>query len=249
MKILITSDWHADAKTIGHARFLDVDLAVGEMVRAAVAQKFGAFLFLGDLCDPDSGSACFRSVEVATSAACELSRAGVCNVWVAGNHDVIEDGSGDTTLSPLRPLVAAYPGLVHVMEQPGMVLLGKGRDGASVYVRALPFAATSRAYAPRDHAAELSKGSKPHFIVAAHLAVAGVQPGEETTDMPRGREVLFPRECFPSTVERTHLFNGHYHRQQVHQMEGFLPVHIPGAPARFTFGEAENAPGYMVLEV
>jgi len=256
MKILVTGDWHADAKTLGHSRSSDVDRAVREMVDYAVDPASGVdvFCFLGDLCDPDAGSASFRSVELAVSAAVTLSSANVANVWVAGNHDVIENGSGDTTLSPLRPLERAYAGLTEVHERPRASYAGTGVDGEAVFIRSLPFAATSHAYDPREHVGRSSKvdwrmTASSHLVVLAHLAVAGVQPGEETTDMPRGREVLFPRECFPGEDTRTHLFNGHYHRQQTHELAGHRPVHIPGAPARFTFGEESHEPSYLLMEV
>lgn len=246
MKILITGDWHADAKTLGHSRFSDVDRAVREMVDYAVdpANGVDVFCFLGDLCDPDAGSASFRSVELVVRAAVTLSRANVVNVWVAGNHDVIEDGSGDTTLSPLRPLTAQFGGGIQLFERPGTWVRG------GVAFHALPFAATSHAYHPADLMTSAQRGGSARaHVVLAHLAVAGVQPGEETTDMPRGREVLFPRELFPETAEDVHLFNGHYHRQQTHELVGHRPVHIPGAPARFTFGEQSHEPGYLLMEV
>lgn len=253
MKLLISSDWHADARTLGHARFMDVDLAVRETVEAAVREKVDAYLFLGDLCDPDSGGAVFRSVELAVSVALELANQGIQSVWVAGNHDVIEDGSGDTTLSPLRPL-ARVRKHVHLFERPGTVFLnGPYPDLADgVTVLALPYTATSHAYRPATAVSDqmTATGPRAKLVVVAHLAVVGVEPGEETTDMPRGRDVLFPREMFPDTLGTpTTCFNGHYHRQQRHELPGHLPVHIPGAPTRFTFGEAGNSPGYLIAEV
>jgi exonuclease SbcD len=254
MKILLTSDWHADARTLGHARFDDVDRAVRQTVDAAIKQKVDAYCFLGDLCDPDSGSSVFRSVELAISTAVALSREGILNVWLAGNHDVIEDGSGDTTLSPLRPLVSAYAGLTYLFERPGTVLAGQGLDKRAVFIRALPYTATSHGYDPTEHVGRSTKvdarmTANTYLIVLAHLAVEGVQPGEETKEMPRGRDVTFPRVSFPEEDSTTHLFNGHYHRQQTHGMPGYRPVHIPGAPARFTFGEQDNEPGYLLVEV
>lgn len=241
MKLLVTSDWHADAKTIGHARFGDVERAVGEMVQRAIELRVGAFLFLGDLCDPDSGSAAFRSVELAVSAAMTLSRAGIRSIWMAGNHDVIEDGSGDTTLSPLRPL-DCMGSLVEVVERPRCLELGVG-----LRLQLLPYTATSHPYDPKAEVDGLDwRGCK--LVVAGHLAVEGVEPGEETTDMPRGRDVVFPRECF-SLADKVVLLNGHYHRQQTHERPGFVPLSIPGSPARFTFGEQDNRPGYLIVEV
>lgn len=247
MKLLITSDWHADARTLGHARFDDVDRAVRQTVDAAIKQKVDAYCFLGDLCDPDSGSSVFRSVELAISVALELSNTGIHNFWLAGNHDVIEDGSGDTTLSPLRPF-AKLRSHVHLFERPDRYCLQQQYGGPSILIHALPYTATSHPYDPAAQAEPIWAQGGTH-VVLAHLAVEGVQPGEETTEMPRGREVVFPREKFTEDMNGVFLFNGHYHRQQTHGMPGYRPVHIPGAPARFTFGEQDNEPGYLLVEV
>ena len=240
MKFLFSSDWHADAKTLGHRRLGDVDRAVREVVDACIARKVDCFVFCGDLCDPDSGSAVFRSIELAISAATELSRAGIRSRWLAGNHDVIEDGTGDTTLSPLRALRDPN---VRVWERPGSEDLSE-----EVRLVLLPFTATSHAYRPSSEA-EDAIGNFSKLVVVSHLAVEGVQPGEETTDMPRGRDVLFPREMFTADVKNAHIIQGHYHRAHTHELPGFLPVHIVGSPARFTFGESEHIPSFLVLEV
>ncbi len=241
MKVLVSSDWHADARTIGHARFGDVDQAVRQMVEDAITHKVDCFCFLGDLCDPDSGSTVFRSVELAISAATELSKAQIPTIWLAGNHDVIEDGTGDTTLSPLRPL-QKVAGMTMLFERPGYVELG------GVRFVLLPYTALSHTYDPEE-VVRNAVWSTAGTIVLAHLSVAGVEPGEETNEMPRGRDVLFPRRMFSDQMESVHCFNGHYHRQQTHELPGFRPVHIPGAPCRFTFGEESNRPGYLLVEV
>ena len=248
---MITGDWHADARTIGRARFGDVDRAVRQMVEAAIEQSVDMFCFLGDLCDPDAGSVVFRCAELAISAALTLQRADVVSVWVAGNHDVIEDGSGDTTLTPLRPIAVASKGIVRVFEQPGTFVLREGGDVGLLGVMALPFTATSHAYRPSafvdGYAKEMQSRS---WVVLGHLAVAGVVPGEETTDMPRGREVVLPRECFPQqNMQNVHVFNGHYHAQQVHDAPGVRPVHIPGAPVRLTFADGDRVPSFLIVEV
>jgi DNA repair exonuclease SbcCD nuclease subunit len=246
MKMLLTSDWHADAKTLGRSRFGDVDRAVRQTVDAAIERRVDCWCFLGDLCDPDSGSAAFRSVELAVSTAMELSRAGIINIWVAGNHDVIEDGSGDTTLSPLRPLYMEGS-FTKLFERPGHHMLAPGYP-EGVTVHALPYTATSHPYSPAGEfdGVDLRRG---RHVVLAHLMVRGVEPGEETNEMPRGRDVVFPRDLFPTDMSCVQLANGHYHRQQVHEVSGRRPVLIPGAAARFTFGEGQNLPGYMIVEV
>lgn len=239
MKIIATSDWHGDAKTLGHARFVDVDRAVRQVVQEAIRWEANMFCFLGDLCDPDAGSAVFRCVQRAISAARELSEARIPSWWLAGNHDVIEDGSGETVLNPLKALRDPR---VSVLDRPG------SEDFGEVRFVALPFTASSHAYAPRAEAQD-AVGNYRRLVVLSHLAVEGIQPGEETTDMPRGREVLFPHDLFHDGVKDTLLLQGHYHRAHTFEAPGLLPVHVVGAPCRFTFANENDTPSFLKIEV
>ena len=245
MRLLCASDFHVDANTMGHPRFGDVRAAVRCTVAAAIREQVDAYCFLGDLCNPDSGSAIFRSVELALESAFELDCAGINSYWMAGNHDVIEDGSGDTTLSPMRPLSSSSVSATVVERATSFDLLD---IGGAVHLHFLPFTATSHPYDPEAFLRRIDSREGRH-VVMGHLAVEGVQPGEETTEMPRGREVLMPRRMFTKDMENCTILNGHYHRQQISTLAGFRPVHIPGAPARFTFGEGAHNPSYLLVEV
>lgn len=232
MKFVVTGDWHGDAQTHGVRRFEDVREAAHATVDAAIAEGAIAYAFLGDLCDPDSGARTFRVIQLALEIAMRLKERSIASIWLAGNHDVIEDGSGDTTLSPLR----ALGGNVYVAESPSMLGVG------SVRFWTLPFAATARHYDP-EKAAKLIDGPRERNVVLGHLTeISGVEPGEETLEMPRGRgvrlpvEELVPRACM--------IFNGHFHRRQK-----VGPVWLPGALARLTFCEEGHSPGFMVAEV
>lgn len=235
MKLVVSSDWHPDHVTHGVSRFDDVAKAVVHTVDVAIREKADGYLFAGDLCDPDAGSVVLRCVELAIEAAVELAGHDIPSIWIAGNHDVVEDGLGTTTLSPLRGLGINS---VIVCEQPQMVHI----EGLAVV--ALPFTAATNPYDPEDALRRTIAPDSP-VLVAGHLCVPGVVPGEETTDMPRGREVAFPlavaRERFP----RATLLNGHYHRRQT-TPEGVI---IPGSLVRLTFNEEQNEPCFLVLEI
>lgn len=229
---------------MGVARFPELERAVMASVQAAVGVEADAYLFLGDLCDPDCGSVAFRCVELLQRATVMLLE-GLQRVQVhhiAGNHDVCEDGSGDTTLTPLRAL-EHHTDRVYVHERPRMIDLQHVNPDGSVeilWMQTLPFCATSHAYDPAA-----LPGLMTADVIAGHLAVPGAQPGEETTEMPRGREVLFPldRIAERATPPRL-LLNGHYHRRQ--HTNG---VHIPGSLARLTYAERDNAPGWLVVDL
>lgn len=238
MKLVVTSDWHLDHVTHGIARHVELAKLVGKVVERTIEEQADAFLFLGDLCNPDAGSSVFRCVEVALSAATWLAARHVPSIWLAGNHDVIEDGTGDTTLSPLRGL---GDGLVHVIERPGFVQVC-GRTGTPKTVMCLPFTATSHPYIVEDFV-KTAPAERENVVSISHLNVPGVIPGEETTEMPRGREVILPTELVRERAK--FVLNGHYHRQQ-RTLSG---VWIPGSLARLTFCEEAHEPGFLVLEV
>lgn len=236
MKILVTSDWHLDATTGGISRFAELDKAVNETVDAAIKHKVDAYFFLGDLCDPDSGSSVFRVIRLAQEAAIRLNDNSIPSHWLVGNHDVIEDGLGESTLDPLRSLTDSAT-IVYNRACLGLIDPSKN----DVFV-ALPFTPTSHAYDPVKFIEQVTATPK---LVIGHLNLENIVPGEETKEMPRGREVVFPvaaiKEKWPNAV----MLHGHYHTQQT-TAEG---VHIPGSLARLTFGEETNAPGYIILDM
>jgi hypothetical protein len=158
-------------------------------------------------------------------------------VWVAGNHDVIEDGSGDTVLTPLAALHHAEPGVVQVAGAPTLIDWKGHRK-----IVCLPFAASSHAY-DADRVVRELVGDRKDPIVLGHLTVPGLIPGEEAHELPRGRDVMFPLSAFDDKPNAL-LMNGHHHRRDT---EG--RVKIPGTLARLTFGEDDNEPGFLVLEV
>lgn len=249
LKLVVTSDWHVDAVTCGVPRFQEIRAAVEDVVRVALQERVHAVMFLGDLCDPDSGSSVFRGVELALETAHRLSKEDIASVWMAGNHDVIEDGSGDTTLSPLRAIATKtsgneiYPGDVFVVEVPRTFHM-VGREEVFAF---LPFVASSHDYSPAGIVEDqIVWAQGREMFIFGHLNISGIFPGEETTEMARGRNVTFPIDTIRDLrkEQRTHLFNGHYHRQQV-----FEGIHIPGSLARLTFGEQDHDPSFLYVEV
>jgi DNA repair exonuclease SbcCD nuclease subunit len=231
MKFLVTSDWHLDASTAGFDRFDDVLGAVNVMVKAAIDERVDVFVFNGDLCDPDTVRA-HRAVAVAAAVAAELHLAGIKSWWIAGNHDVVEDGNGATTLSALRSIPGAmvFEDATHFCGH---------RDSPDIVI--LPFAARSRAYDPGEFVATCER-HREAALVFGHLNIAGITPGSETKDMPRGREVFWPLDEINAKFPKVLMVAGHYHRSQV-----FKDVRVVGSPARLTFGEQDNDPKYLII--
>jgi DNA repair exonuclease SbcCD nuclease subunit len=252
VKILVTSDWHLDAVTSGVARFDEVARAVEHCIETAQQERVDYWFFLGDLCDPDAQRAP-RCAAFAIQTAAKLAMEyGIPSLWLTGNHDVIEDGSGSSTLAPLAAAAAAIPlrvpmgstgvlEAVRVFDRPIATRLAEG-----VTFIALPFVPRCAAYDPVKFIESVAERAPcPGLIVAGHLNVAGITPGSEADEFARGRDVWLPidaiRERWPDAI----VMNGHYHGRYVAQGD----VLIPGSPARFTHGEAGNSPGCMIVEV
>lgn len=233
MRAIVSSDWHLDAVTAGVPRYEEIERSVSQAVQCAIENEVNAFLFLGDLCDYDSVHS-FRAVTYAAQVAAYLQNQGVITLWLAGNHDTIEDGHGTTVLSPLRALADI------VAESASIVTIPTAKRDYEV--AALPYASGANAYDAEEFVREWS-GSKPDLVIS-HLSLIGITPGSETHDFARGKDHLLPlkaiRECWGDVP----IFQGHYHRRQV-----FEGVNVVGSLARLTFGEEENEPSYSLVEI
>lgn len=245
MKILCTSDWHGDAFTAGLARFDDVARSARATVELAKRERCDGYVFLGDLADP--GPRAHRCSALAIEVDAELNRAGIWRRWLVGNHDVVEDGSGSSTLSPLA---AACTGVdSRVWSVPCAEHFGD-----EVIALALPHPARGFSYDPEEFIRSVDKldGCEqcvfPRVVlVFGHLTVPGIEPGSETREMPRGREVRYPIEAIRERWgDRAVMLNGHYHRSY---RRAESPVIVPGSLERLTKGEAGNVPGCLILEV
>lgn len=239
-KIVCSTDWHADALTAGFSRFEDVRQAVDETVAEAVSLGADLYLFLGDLTDPDSPGA-WAACRLACETAAHLADAGIDSVWVGGNHDALEDGSGTSTLDPIHGW-SAFDDRVNVCSRPEVIRF------PAFDVVALPYAAQSHEYDPerfvRDLPAWVGAQSR-RVIVAGHLNLDGILEGSESLEMPRGRSTYWPvAEILARFGDRALMLAGHYHRRQVHR-----GVQIVGSLERLSFADGTTAPGYLVVEV
>jgi DNA repair exonuclease SbcCD nuclease subunit len=242
MRILVTSDWHLDASTAGYERFDDISAAADRTVELAISQGCDMYMFLGDLCDPSANRAP-RCIAKAIEIERRLQRANIVSIWLTGNHDVIEDGSGTSTLTPL----AAAGAIVH--DTPFVA-----DSGSSRFVF-LPFVPRVRDYDAAEFVRSVGNLDRDEknltVVLAGHLMIPELAPGSETIDMPRGRDMRFPvNEAAQLWGDKVLMLNGHYHRRVVEGRGVYGGgLIIPGSLERLTFGEEDNTPGVVIVEV
>lgn len=248
MIIVLTSDWHEDWKTSNVPRAEDVCKAALRSVEVARDVGADAYGFCGDLADPDDPLAVLRATRLFVEVLYRVSQLPKKPFVFAipGNHDVGEDGTGTTTLEPIK-------GLPHttmcLFDQPAYYpCVGD----VVVDLIALPFVPTSHDYDPAEFVRTCREKMPAQSItlVVGHLSIPGVQPGEEVKDLARGRNVVLPLEEIAKLPGKVVVVNGHYHRAQTYEdkMTG-VRVHIPGSLVRLTHGEEEHEPSILVLEV
>jgi DNA repair exonuclease SbcCD nuclease subunit len=261
VKLLVTSDWHLDATTLGVSRLREFDGYLSAMIAAIDSERVEHVLVLGDYFDPGRLSA-HELTSKLKDIAFELSMAGAGTrvSFLAGNHDTVESSEGWTTLSPLAAAVRRGfgDGYVSVYERPSFARLGSFRTARVVGFLFLPYVAVARERTERhrdDLATAFREAADARFeaglplVVAGHLTVPGARLGSESAEMSRGREVDFPsgkvRALRPALT-----LNGHYHRSQVVRAACGLEVVIPGSPHRFRAGERDDAhKGFLIAEV
>ncbi len=242
MRCVICSDLHIDAKTAGYDRFKDCSEALTQAVEHAQEVKADRFIFLGDLCDPDATNL-LRCIDVAMLCASELHRVGITSFWLAGNHDVLEDGHGTTTLDLLEHVRGAW-----VQKIPELYTSYLTKKEMENPIGFLPYPSSSAPYDPDKVVRGWKKSERPPTLICSHLMVEGIEVGSETTDFPRGRDIFLPtraiRECFPDIT----VVQGHYHRPRVESVDG-VQVHIVGSMVRLTRSELHNTPRFLTLDL
>lgn len=251
MRIVHLGDLHLDAKSLGVSRFDESYHALCMAVGDAIEWKADLLLCTGDFFDPDCGPVAYSCLRVLQEQVVLARARGVRVALLAGNHDVQEDGSGTTVLTPLLPLARSDYGVdLHVLERPGSVLVGTARDGRGVLLHALPFTASSHDYDPAAFMRAAPNTPDMHHVIASHLNVRGIMPGEETNEMPRGRAMELPLEVLAERFPSALVLQGHIHQRQTFRSDvpGCPPIHVAGAVMRITMGERDHEPAYTRVE-
>lgn len=234
LRVVVTADWHLDARTGGVERREEIGRAVIEgPVRAAVEGKADLFAFLGDLCDPGERSA-VHDVAFPILVARKLSEASIRSAWLPGNHDVVLCDELRTTLDSLA--MARIPH-VSVYRQSAMAL--HGPKGCRLL--ALPYVGASKwGWKP-----ELLVANGPLVVLGHCTSFPGVKGGSEEIEFSRGKGQPWPDEV---AKEAVFCANGHFHEPQ-EILVGGTKVYVPGSLVRLTFGDSDRERGFLVADL
>lgn len=250
MRVLVCGDLHLDAYTAGMRRFEDVERSLWGAARLAVEQGCEYFVQVGDLCDP--GPRASRCAAAAIEVSAWLVDRGVKVRWLVGNHDVVEDGSGASTLDPVEAYGRSVGPVGSASGRACAVWSGPSCEGFGddAFVVALPHPARGREYAPAEYVRSLAPAAYAEaraVIVFGHLTVAGKVPGTESVEMARGREVLYPvAECAAKWGADVVMVDGHYHASSRRQSGAVV---VPGSVERLDKGEVGNDSSVFLLEI
>lgn len=243
MKFVVIGDLHLDQSTAGVDRYEDGCRALDAARDHACKIDADGLIFLGDLSDPHTVRV-HRSLRKLAEVVHHLMGEGIDCLMLAGNHDVIEDGSGGCILDVLQwgdGIVLSRPQVLRYARQSRTI-----RNAAKHMCNlvALPFTPTSHNYDPAEFVRTMELDSQLPTLVIGHLNLQGIAVGSETTEMPRGRDVFWPIDALRARVPNAMLVGGHYHKAQTYQ-----GVVIAGSAVRLRFDEKDNEPGFLVLEV
>ena len=241
--VVAVSDLHLDVRTTGVRRFDEVARTLRQAKGEAIRRKVDLFICAGDLGDPDSGSIVYRLLALCLETAFDLDRAGIPHLWVKGNHD---GKSGESLFTPIAALADGVVSNARVCEEPAYW------GGEEYDVLALPHSEYDPAQFVREFAGwkEESKSEVPTLVVSHLFPIPGIEPGEETSEMPRGGPRPLPCEELARIPGRVVVLSGHYHRRQVYQpsVKGCPPVYVIGSIATLSYGEESNGdPGFLVV--
>ncbi|NUR86836.1 MAG: exonuclease SbcCD subunit D [Nonomuraea sp.] len=257
MKILHTADWHVGKVLKGRSRADEHRAVLRELVAAAREHDVDAVIVAGDLFDTSAPTPEAQSMVLPALMA--LHEDGRDVVVLAGNHD------NPQLFEVYRPLLGALG--VHVVGSFRRTPVEfDARTGESVRLAVLPF--LSHRYVVRaaevlagtaiehnrDYAARIGElvgaltagfGNDTVNLVATHGTLPGGRFGGGEREAQSIFSYYFEPTAFPATTQYAAL--GHLHRRQ--QLPGPCPIWYSGSPIAVDFGEEDNVPGALLVDV
>ncbi|WP_139983227.1 exonuclease SbcCD subunit D [Nocardioides litoris] len=262
MRILHTADWHVGKVLKGRPRLEEEHRPVlRDLVRTAHEEDVDLVLVAGDVFDTAAPTPAAQQLVMQTLM--QLNADGRRVVVQAGNHD------NPRQLDVFRPLLAelgiTVVGLPVGPADGGQVEITT-RAGETARLAVLPWVSPrsavsavqamtrTQAEVNRDYADNVARMvqvlcdgfDRPgavNLLMTHATLVGGTKGGGE-------RDTHLFDYSVPATVFPPHLHYGalgHLHRRQV--VPGPVPLHYSGAPLQVDFGEVDNTPGVVVVDV
>jgi exonuclease SbcD len=260
VKILHTSDWHVGKVLKGQSRAQEQIDVLAEIVRIAQAERPDLVIVAGDLYENAAPNP--EATRLVVRALSALKQTGAEVLAIAGKHD------NGQALHALRTWAEAAGITVRGTIRPASdhIISGVTADGEPWRCVALPF--LSQRYAVRATEmfdltgselkqtyadlvrrllATLTESFTPDAVnlITAHLTVLGAKAGGGEREAHTIQEYAVPATVFPVATHYVAL--GHLHRRQA--VNGPCPVHYCGSPIAVDFGEEDNVPGVLIVEV
>lgn len=262
MRILHTADWHVGKVLKGHTRLDEHRAVLGDLVRVAREEDVDLVAVAGDIFDTATPTPEAQSLVVSAILALRDDHRKV--IIEAGNHD------NPRQLDVFRPLLGELG--VTVVGTPrrpdaGGTVEVTTRTKEKARVAVLPFVSQRRAlsiaqvvtqteadnnreYA--DNIAAMIEALTSGFdtagavnLLMTHATLFGASKGGGERDAQTIFEYALPATIFPAHLHYAAL--GHLHRRQ--KIEGPAPLHYSGSPLHIDFGEGNNTPVAVIVDV
>lgn len=260
LRLLHTADWHVGRTLRGRSRADEHAATLDQLVALAADQRADLVVVAGDLFDtaaptPDAERLVYRTL-------LRLAEDGRHVVVISGNHD------HPRRLAAVEPLLE----LARVQLRPFVVAPDQGGlieltiADTPVRLAALPWLSQRHAVSADDL---LNRDADQHNqtyldrlrrianalcrsfdgervnLVVGHLTAVGATMGGGERQAHTIFDYAVPASIFPPTASYVAL--GHLHRHQ--RVDGPAPTYYSGSPLQLDFGEVDNAPTAVVVEL
>ncbi len=260
MRLIHTADWHLGRRLKGVDRTPEIEYQLEELLLAAKILEVDAVLVAGDIFDNPSPPA--EAEKVAYHFFCQLRKAEIPAVIIAGNHDSAFRIEGLSQI--LSHIGISALGRPKRAEQGGVIEIETAHG--PLCVAAMPFISERRLLKTADlwtknereqhhsyqaYLASLFENLTHGFreenvnIIMAHLTVAEAKRAYSEVDYYTQGIYRLPLQTLPPHAQYIAL--GHIHKPQ--QIPYIVPTAYSGSLIQLDFYEAEEEKGFNLITV
>jgi exonuclease SbcD len=262
VRILHTADWHVGKVLKGRPRLDEHEAVLADLVQIAQEADVDLVLVAGDVFDTSAPRPDAQQLVMHTLL--RLRQDGRQVIVEAGNHD--NPRQLDVFRSALGELGITIVGMPRYPADGGQLTVTT-RGGESARIAVLPFISQRNAISAsqaitrteaeinRDYADNIKAmidfltdgfetGTAVNLLMTHATLYGGALGGGERASQTVF-EYALPATHFPSYLHYVAL--GHLHRRQT--IPGPAPLHYSGSPLQIDFGETENTPVAVIIDV